>query len=150
MNMKSIYHFKKGDIITRIKPAKPLPITGMFGDITSYNNDRSHLGEKLTFIGIANSIIYLQRDKDKYIDVEIIGTDLINTETKVIKLLELPLDIFDEGWDFYFDPMNFFNDTIPVKDENTIEDIKEQLNSAILNEDYETANILKLKLNDIG
>ena len=148
MIMKSIYHFKKGDIITRIKPAKPLPIIGMFGDINGYNNDRSHLGEKLTFIGIANSLIYLQRDK--YIDVEIIGTDLINTETKVIKLLELPLDIFDDGWEFYFDPMNFFNDIIPDKDEITIEDIKEQLNSAILNEDYETANKLKLKLNYIG
>jgi hypothetical protein len=37
-----------------------------------------------------HSLIYLQRDKDKYIGVEIIGTDLINTETKVIKLLELP------------------------------------------------------------
>lgn len=138
MNMKSIYHFKKGDIITRIKPSKPLSDIVFYGSVFRCDGDRSYLGEKLIFVGIANSLIYLQRT-DK-VDLSIFGD----------KLLELPLDIFDEGWDFYFDPMNFFNDTIPVKDENTIEDIKEQLNSAILNEDYETANIIKLKLNEIG
>ena len=119
--MKSIYQFKKDDIITRIEPSKPLPIIGMFGDINGHNCDRSHLGVKLIFIGIANSRIYLQRsDKDKCIDVEIIDSVITETETNDVKLLDLPLDIFDDGWDFYFDPMNFFNDIIPDKDENSI------------------------------
>jgi hypothetical protein len=119
----------------------------MFGDINGYNCDRSYLGKKLIFVGIANSRIYLQRsDEVKCIDFEIIDSVIIETETNDVKLIDLPLDIFDEGWDFYFDPMNFFNDIFPDKDENSIDVIKQQLKIAILNEDYETANKLKLNI----
>ncbi len=48
---KSIYDFKKGDIITRLEPMV---------DEDGYK-DFSLVGAKLTFVGIANACAYLVR-----------------------------------------------------------------------------------------
>jgi len=81
--MKTIYDFKKGDKIVRIQPAKP------------YQNrmrDRSYMGEKLIFVGIANGQIYCKR------------TDRLSLSIFGDELLGLALDVWDEGWDLFIDP----------------------------------------------
>jgi hypothetical protein len=50
--MKTIFEFKAGDKITRLKPAEQF-------------NDRSYMGDELTFIGIANGKIYFKDHDDK-------------------------------------------------------------------------------------
>ena len=51
--MKTIFEFKKGDKITRIKPANG------FGD-------RSYMGDELVLIGIANGQIYFKNNKGAF------------------------------------------------------------------------------------
>lgn len=81
--MKTIYDFKKGDEIVRVQSAKPYS-TGL--------RDRSYMGEKLIFIGIANGQIYCQR------------TDALSLKIFGDKTLGLSLDLWDEGWDLFIDP----------------------------------------------
>jgi len=92
--MKTIYDFKKGDKITRVQPAKPYlaVINGLFGQEKDGVRDRSYIGEKLIFVGIANGRIYCQR------------TDSFSLSIFGDKLLDLALDIWDEGWDLFIDP----------------------------------------------
>ena len=52
--MKSIYEFKKGDIITRVSPAKSLG-RSIFNP--EGVGDRSYQGDKLIFVGVANGCI---------------------------------------------------------------------------------------------
>ena len=87
---RSIYEFEKGDQITRLKPAKAL--------WESMGGDRSYIGEKLIFQGIANGVIYLKRTNE--IELKIFGD----------KLIELPMDIFSENWAYYQDPTTLFED----------------------------------------
>jgi hypothetical protein len=100
--MKTIYNFKKGDKIVRVKPAKPQEIiaVGLMGIEKTLFIDHSYMGEKLIFIGIANRQIYCQHDSDLY------GNKLIN----------FSLDIWDEGWDLFFDPAKLFEGFKPEID----------------------------------
>jgi hypothetical protein len=59
------------------------------------------------------------------------------------KLLNLALDIWDEGWDSFIDPKKLLEGFEPKMDKQTIE---EQIKKAIENEDYELAQKLKSKL----
>ena len=131
--MKTIYEFKKGDEIVRVEPAKPYtPITtNMFGQQEGGLRDRSYLGEKLIFIGIANGQIYCQR------------TDNFSLKIFGEKPLGLSLDIWDDGWDYYIDPQTLI-DGLEIKLDNKT--IQEQIKKAIENEDYELAEKLKAKL----
>jgi len=66
--MKTIDQFKTGDEIVRLEPAKPY---------RTATRDRSYLGEKLTFIGVANGNIYLERD-DKSVMTKILDSKEMN------------------------------------------------------------------------
>lgn len=132
--MKTIYDFKKGDEIVRVQPAKPYsPVRiGLFGQEEGGVRDRSYMGEKLIFVGIANGQIYLQSDSEFR---KIMFGD---------KLINLSVDIWDEGWDLYVNPKKLIEGFEPKMDKLAIE---EQIKKAIENENYELAEKLKSKLN---
>ena len=71
--MKSIYEFKKGDIVTRVAPAKSLG-KSLFNP--EGQGDRSYQGDKLIFVGIANGCIYLKRTD--ILELRIFGNKLID------------------------------------------------------------------------
>lgn len=131
--MKTIYDFKKGDEIVRVQPAKPYsPVTiGFFGEEQGGCRDRSYMGEKLIFVGIANGQIYCQRT-DRFA-LKIFGDELLN----------MALDIWDEGWDLFIDPLKLLEGFEPKLDNDSIEC---QIEKAIENEDYELAAKLRSKL----
>lgn len=126
--MKSIYEFKKGDLVTRVEPSKQLP-SHFFQE--EGVRDRSYIGDPLKFMGIINGCAYFKRINS--IDRKIFGDDL----------LQLQLDIFSNGWDNYIDPKTLLSDD----DKDTIviskNGIKEALEKAILDENYEEAARLK-------
>lgn len=76
--MSSIHKFKQGDVITRVKP--------------SNNGDRSYMGDKLIFIGIANAQIYYE-NPSSFTSI-LTGTAMSNVS----------LDQWSEGWELYVDP----------------------------------------------
>jgi len=121
--MKTIYEFKKGDEIVRVENAKPIQEGGI--------RDRSYVGEKMIFAGIANGVIYLK-------PTTIISTFLAGKE----KLMDLPLDTWDEGWDHWVDPNTLLDNILDEKQ------IKSKLSEAIAEENYELANKLQKMLND--
>ena len=118
--MKTIYDFEIGDEIVRIIPAKAFE----YG-ISAGVRDRSYLGERMIFKGIANGHIYLKRMEE--FQKRLFGD----------KLLNLPLDMWDQGWDTWVDPETL--DKVNLSKEEVDELIKE----AILGEDYELAARLK-------
>jgi hypothetical protein len=87
-----IQQFKKGDIITRIQRSS---ITG----------DRSYMGEKIIFVGIANNQIYYFLLEYKYIGVN--------------KLRNVELKDWEDGWDYYTEPNTLINydflDSLDIK-----------------------------------
>lgn len=76
--MSSIHNFKQGDVITRVKP--------------SNNGDRSYMGDRMIFIGIANAQIYYENSSS--ITARLTGTTMSN----------VALDQWSEGWELYVDP----------------------------------------------
>ena len=119
--MKTIYDFKIGDEIVRTIPAKPFE----YG-IAAGIRDRSYLGEKMIFKGIANGHIYLIRMEEFQ---RVLFGD---------KFLNLPLDMWDQGWDIWVDPKTL--NEVCLNKEDIIDLIKE----AVINEDYELAARLKI------
>ena len=113
--MKTIYEFKKGDEVVRIIPTKPLNNRG----------DRSFMGEKMIFVGIANGQIYLKRTNQ--LEIRLMGNSLINVS----------LDLWDEGWDRWVDPLTLLDNDI---DRAHVED---KLFDALTQQDYELAEKLK-------
>lgn len=113
--MKTIYEFKKGNEVVRIVPAKSL------------NNirDRSFMGEKMIFVGIANGQIYLKRTNQ--LEISFMGESLLN----------ISLDIWDDGWDTWIDPMTLLDNEIDAIH------IEDKLFDALTAEDYELAEKLK-------
>ena len=128
--MKSIYEFKKGDNIVRITPAKPCG-GGMF--TPEGVRDRSYIGERMIFAGIANGCVYLRR------------TNKFERKMFGDKLVDLPLDIWNGGWDYYVDPNKLLedinNETIVIGDNEAL--LKAALHKAIEEENYESAEKLK-------
>ncbi len=119
--MKTIYEFKKGDEIVRVENAKPIQEGGI--------RDRSYVGEKMIFAGIANGVIYLK-------PTTIISTFLAGKE----KLMDLPLDTWDEGWDYWVDPNTLLDNILDEKQ------IKSKLSEALDEENYELADKLQKML----
>ena len=113
--MKTIYEFKKGDEIVRIVPAKPINTI----------RDRSFMGEKMIFVGIANGQIYLKRTNQ--LEIRLMGDSLVN----------ISLDLWDDGWDLWVDPLTLFDNDIDAVH------IEDKLFDALSMEDYELAEKLK-------
>ena len=133
--MKTIYDFNKGDEIVRVVPAKEYS-TGV--------RDRSYMGEKLIFVGIANGQIYFKR------------TDSFSISIFGDKLLNLSIDIWDEGWDLFVDPNKFFEKELRKEKLERIElslsndkiVLEKQLKEAVKTENYELASEIKKKLEE--
>ena len=119
--MKTIYEFKQGDEVVRIEPAKPLNSL-ISGELI---RDRSYVGEKFIFHGIANGMIYLKPEDTNSI---FLSND---------NFVELPLDYWDEGWNYWKDPKNITQNHIPRSL------IKQKLEEALGEENYEFADELK-------
>lgn len=120
--MKNINSFKRGDEIVRIAPAK---------EYSEGIRDRSYLGEKLTFIGLANGNIYLERE-DNCAMSKILGT----------KDLILTVDVWSEDWDYYINPKGLFSKE-PTVNKKYIQSL---LDKAIEDENYEEAEKLKKQI----
>lgn len=149
--MANIKTFKKYDEVTRVEPAKELQSnkTDLLGSIFFGNfsgsggGDRSYIGSKLIFMGIANGCAYFKRNEQpSWLTVDL------------DKLIELQLNIYSEGWEFYFDPKKMLEDDYHYdgsnlkNDINTLNqtDIQTQIEKAIKEENYELAEELKKKL----
>jgi|19_taG_2_1085344.scaffolds.fasta_scaffold00745_12 hypothetical protein len=124
---KSIYDFKKGDEVVRTQASKPVGYTVMNPE---GHRDRSYIGNKMIFVGIANGCIYLQRT---------------GIEAKMFpdKLVDLPLDLFDEGWDLYIDPEKLLEEVDSII---PMEALQRALHLALQKEDYEAAENLKKRI----
>lgn len=105
--MKSILSFKKNDVITRVIPSK----TG----------DRSYMGDKLLFVGVANAQIYY-KNMSAIFDAD--------------KIRNVHFDQWQDGWVDYIDPEKLFNsnETFVIVDTRTESDkISEDLAKAFAN-----------------
>lgn len=91
--MKTIFDFKKGDRITRVKPSEGV-------------GDRSYIGDELIFVGIANAKIYFKMEGFS------IPEDAIYS---------LELDLFANGWEEYVDPESLLKGSEEVIDRLSIE-----------------------------
>ena len=120
--MSNINKFKKGDRIVRVEPTK------RFGD-------RSYVGDEMIFVGIANGMIYLQNNSSLH---KLLFGD---------KLVDIPIDEFGDGWDYFFDPQIFLRD---VDSETNPVFIQQLIDKAIKDEDYKLAQKLTDKLNNIN
>ena len=125
---KSIYDFKKGDQITRLKP-----IVYPDGD-----RDFTFVGKQITFMGIANASIYLSKETDFF-------TSLLTGKDKFT--VQLPIEVAEEGWGLYVKPDFLEDGDFIMGDEE--EKIKEELRSAVAQDNFEKAEELKKKLENI-
>jgi hypothetical protein len=121
---KTIYDFRKGDIITRLEPMV---------DDDGYK-DFSLVGAKLTFVGIANACLYLSKKSDPISKI-FLGQDIIQ--------IKLPLALCEKGWAKYIEPD--FLDSSP-DDMTEVQAIEEEIQKAVENEDYFKAEALKNRL----
>tara|TARA_R110001583_G_scaffold70668_2_gene199778 strand:+ start:8518 stop:8895 length:378 start_codon:yes stop_codon:yes gene_type:complete len=119
--MKTIYQFKQGDEIVRVEAAKPF---GVVIDGISIR-DRSYIGEKFIFHGIANAMIYLKHPTSASVFVSSEG------------FTELSLDNWDEGWNDWVDPKKITRSHIPKYL------LEKKLEDALDEENYEFADELK-------
>jgi len=153
----SIYKFKKGDIITRIIPAKGIP--GFEGDI----RDRSYIGIPLLLLGIANGCIYVEQEEvskkpDFDNEEDEMGSAMLGS--LFLSLFKqsgpknLPLDIWDEGWALYIDPYSIGEETKEINSNNALSkyekiELQEKLKKALEKEDYDVAGMIQKRLNNL-
>jgi hypothetical protein len=103
---RNIRQFKRGDYIVRVIPSE----TG----------DRSYIGEKMQFLGVANGVIHLQ------------AFDSILKGRK-----KLELDWWSDGWDYY-------KEVYDIEDsDNFLYTFQNIVTNALINEDYELLAKLK-------
>ena len=119
----NISEFDKGEVIVITQPSKP------FGPSKSV--DRGYIGVKMTYLGIANGLIYLRIEQN-------VGVDFIDNDN----IRELAMDIWDEGWEKWVDPDTLINE--PPK--KTRAELIAKIDIAISTEDYEEADVLKKEL----
>ena len=128
----NITEFKQDDIICRVEPiSESVSLFNMFtfqSETKDYND--SYLGEKMTFIGIANGLIYLKK----------FYSEEIKTPENLMTALELKK--WFSGWNFYIDPHS------PNEKDSSLnkDKLKEEFENAIKSENYELAAKLKSKL----
>lgn len=135
--MGTIYNFKRGDEIVRVSPAKEYAPREMtpFGP-RGGRRDRSYMGEKLIFVGIANGQIYLKRTNP--MKISIFGD----------KLIDLDLDKWDEGWEYWFDPEKLILGEKCIQSVD-LDNLKTRLQNAIDAEDYILAEKLQKEIDDL-
>lgn len=122
-NNMNINKFKPSDRITRSAPGK-----------LGIDRDYTYMGDQLEFLGIANGLIYL-----KPIDQSLVDLLEMNNIT-------LSLDGYSDGWEFWVESEFLTKkDAVP---ELSISQIKNQLQEAIICENYEEAGRLKKLLDD--
>lgn len=145
---QSIHDFKKGDLITRIIPSKPIEI---FGEETIV--DRNFIGEPLLFLGVANGCVYVEKDEMRPGKME--SGRISDGGPAFLKMMfgtggpiNLPLDAYDEGWSYYVNPYNIGNEA-PHEFEETLETLKKKLKIALSKEDYEAADKIKEKISKL-
>ena len=125
---KSIFEFRKGDILTRLKPMQ---------DDDGFK-DFSLVGAKLTFIGIANACVYLSKKSDPLSKI-FLGQENIQ--------IKLPLELCEEGWAAYVEPD--FGQENPIDNFTDEQAITTEIEKAVEEEDYFRAEALKKKLEEI-
>lgn len=123
-----IFEFQKGDIITRIKPISD-PETGV--------KDYAFVGKKLIFMGIANATIYLAQEFD-FLAKLFLGMDK--------NVIQLPVDLWPTGWAYHIEPDFLDEDSMIIGNESRM---KEQLDLAIENQNFEKAEDLRRKLEEL-
>jgi hypothetical protein len=127
---KSIFEFRKGDIITRLKP--------MSDDEDGYK-DFSLVGARLTFIGIANACVYLSKKSDPLFKLFLSQDNL---------QIKLPLELCEQGWSNYIEPD--FGDGSSIEDLTDEQAISAEIQKAVEEEDYFRAEALKKKLEELS
>ena len=125
---KRIYEFKKGDIIVKLKPLM---------DSQDGFKDYSLVGKKVVFLGIANASVYLSKAAD-FLTKMFMGIDN-NT-------IQLPLELWEDGWGYYVEP-DFIEEESPIMEDEGY--LKEQIEEAIKTDDYEKADRLKKKMEEL-
>ena len=125
----NIYNFKRGDIITRLKP-----ITDEIGE-----KDYSLIGAKLSFLGIANASIYISRPLDVL--------TMLFSGGRTTQTIKLPLELWQNGWGYYIEP-DFLDEDLglDISEEQALQD---QIDQAIIEENYQKAEVLKKRLDKI-
>ena len=126
---KNIFEFRKGDILTRLKPMQ---------DDDGFK-DFSLVGAKLTFIGIANACIYLSKKADPLSKI------FLGQEAMQIKI---PLELCKEGWANYVEPD--FGEGSSIEDLTDEQAISTEIQKAVEEEDYFRAEALKKKLEELS
>ncbi len=128
---KTVYDFKKGDEITRLRP-----IVYELGE-----KDFALVGKKVTFLGIANASVYISKDADFFTTV-LTGRNHFN--------MQIPIEICEDGWALYVKP-DFLEDeeTSSKLDLSEEEKLEYEMLMATENQEYEKAAILKKKLDKI-
>jgi len=142
---KNIYNFKRGDKITRIQPSKP---TMKMGDDEFV--DRSYIGSPFIFIGIANGCIYLKRIIPDHMK-EVMSMFSLFGDSSFDPMINLELELFENGWDFYIDP-NTLGEEI---NETSLMKLEKQKRNALEKEDYKEVDridklIKNIKKNERG
>ncbi|HUU87403.1 MAG TPA: UvrB/UvrC motif-containing protein [Candidatus Glassbacteria bacterium] len=122
---KNIYDFKKGDIITRIKP---------LSDPNTKEKDFSFVGRRLIFMGLANATIYVAQQFDPLVAL-FMGIDK--------NIVQLPIELWEDGWALYVEPEFLDSDSVMVEDEKGLQ---EQIQRAVEADNYERAEELRKKL----
>lgn len=151
----SIYDFLKGDKITRMVPSKPIKI---FGEETV--EDRQYIGEPLIFLGVANGCVYVEREEKP--QQKRGGGMMIDGQEGPLGFLKmlfggpgpinLPLDVWDEGWGHYINPYEIGDQTeskYDILDDSSLEVLRKQLDIALRKEEYEKADRIKIKITKI-
>jgi hypothetical protein len=87
----NITEFKRDDIIVRTGPSK---------DYGNGHTDRSYIGERAVFVSIANGCIYVR----------------INSIGLGERLVDLAVDVWDEDWQYWVDPVTLIQETQIEKD----------------------------------
>lgn len=137
MNIKE---FKKDDVVTRVDPRV---------EVLDDFKDFSLVGKKVIFLGIANASIYLQKEND------VLSTfNAIFGDGKATNTLQIPLELWEEGWAKYEDPDFLKKDENPnhlFKINSVTENdlsLQELYDKAVEVEDFELAQKLRLKMEE--
>jgi hypothetical protein len=126
---KRIYDFRKGDVITRIRPMSDY---GPMGD-----KDYNLVGKKVTFLGIANASVYFSKSADFLIAMFTGKSEFT---------MQLPVELCEDGWAYYVEPDFIDSESMPLDNEETL---RSEIKKAVKEDDFERAEMLKIKLEEI-
>lgn len=143
----NIRDFKKGEIITRVMPSKPYSTGG--DEVPDY----SFIGSKFVLLGILNGCIYVEKHNPSNIFMSLI----FGASGPTKSVLKLPVTLWEEGWEMYVDPteefgleevIEFIEDLVD-NNKNKKTSLEEKLEEAIKNDDFEKAEEIKKKIENL-